>query len=180
MYCDNCGKFLEEGMTFCASCGAPVAQVGQAAQATQPQQPYVQNTQPQQPYMQNTQPYVQGAQPQGYQQPAPYQYANYGMNNASPNTPVIYSFMEEAKKLRVLGIAAAILMFGIGFIFSIIILVKAKKLGEPVLNNPTPAEIAELEKAKKVLKTAKILSYLPFIVIALSFVTGFIQGLAGV
>ena len=41
------------------------------------------------------------------------------------------------------------------------------------------AEIEELEKAKKVLKTAKILTYVPFVALALSFVVGFVQGLTG-
>ena len=190
MYCNNCGALLEEGAAFCASCGTPVAlaqpqqetfaPVSEPEQANpQAEQPQVTYAQPQQTYAQPAQPFAQQMPPQGYQQPNPYQNAPYGMGGFSQNSIVIAEYLKEAKRLRTWGIVATVLMFGIGFIISIVNFIQMKKLKEPMLYNPTPAEIAELENAKKVLKTAKILSYIPFIALAISFVVGFVQGLTG-
>ncbi len=152
MFCPNCGNNIEDNLVNCPVCGSPTA--------VQPQQP-IQN-----------QPIIQ--QPYQYQQN---QYA--GMPGFSANYPVVKDFADQAKSLRNLGIAAAILMFGIGFIFSIIIFVKSRKLKVPELFNPTPDDIAQLENGKKKLKTAKILAILPFVACALSFIYGFIGGLTG-
>ncbi len=155
MFCPNCGNNIEDNLVNCPVCGSPTGvQV----------QPPVQNQ-----YNQYNQPMMQ--QPYQYQQN---QYA--GMPGFSPNYPAISDFVDQAKSLRTLGIVAAVLMFGIGFIFSIMIFVKAKKLNVPELFCPTPEEIAQLEAAKKKIKTAKILAILPLVAIGLSFVGGFVNG----
>ena len=159
MFCPNCGNNIEDNLANCPICGSPTA-----AQSQQPvQNPYIQPAQNQQMFQH---PYVNQYQPNPY---------NNGMPGFAGNFPAIQEFAEQAKSLRNYGIAAAILMFGIGFIFSIYILVKAGKLKEPQLFNPTPDEIAQLEAAKKKLKTAKILAIIPFIACGLSFIISFIS-----
>ena len=155
MFCPNCGNNIEDNLVNCPVCGSPTA-----VQAQQP----VQN--------QYNQPIIQ--QPYQYQQN---QYT--GMPGFAGNYPIIQDFVDQAKSLRNLGIAAAVLMFGIGFIFSIIIFVKSRKLKAPELFNPTPDEITQLEDGKKKLKTAKILAILPFVACGISFISGFIGGLTG-
>lgn len=156
MFCPNCGNNIEDNLVNCPVCGSPTGlQVQQPAQNQ-----YNQTVIQQQPYQ--------------YQQN---QYA--GMPGFAGNYPAISDFVSQAKSLRNYGIAAAILMFGIGFIFSIIIFVKSRKLEEPQLFNPTPEELAQLEDGKKKLKTAKILAILPIVGWVLSFVVGFINGLSG-
>lgn len=151
MFCPNCGINIEDNLVNCPVCGSTTG-----VQA----EPPVQN--------QYNQPVFQ--QPYGYQ---PNQYN--GMPGFAGNYPAIQDFADAAKSLRNYGIAAAILMFGIGFIFSIYILVKASKLKEPQLFNPTVDEIAQLEAAKKKLKVAKILAILPFVACGLSFVISFVS-----
>jgi uncharacterized membrane protein YvbJ len=154
MFCTKCGKNIDDNLMYCPACGSPTS-----LQAQQP----VQN--------QYNQPIIQ--QPYQNQQN---QYA--GMPGFAGNYPAVSDFADQAKSLRNLGIAAAILMFGIGFIFSIIIFVKSKKLKVPELFNPTPDEMKILEDGKKKLKTAKILAILPFIAFGISFIYGFINGFA--
>ncbi len=155
MFCPNCGNNIEDNLVNCPVCGNPTGvQV----------QPPVQNQ-----YNQTV-----------YHQPYQYQQNQYaGMPGFAGNYPVISDFVDQAKSLRNLGIAAAVLMFGIGFIFSIIIFVKSRKLKAPELFNPTPDEIAQLEDGKKKLKTAKILAILPLVAWGISFIFGFIGGLTG-
>ena len=167
MLCNYCGNNIPEGSFVCPVCGA---QLNQPVQNNPVGQNY--NQQYQQPYNQQyNQPYGQ-----------PYNQA-YNPYSATPgvsqNTYLVNEFYRQAKSLRNYGIAAAILMFGIGFIFSIIIVVKGRKLQEPVLYNPTPVELADLESGRKALKTANILALLPAIALGLSFIVGFIQGLTG-
>ena len=174
MFCPNCGNNIEDNLVNCPVCGSPTA--------LQPQQP-VQNQNNQTVYQQQPvqNQYNQYGQPNQpiMQQPYQYQQNQYaGMPGFSPNYPAISEFVDQAKSLRNYGIAAAILMFGIGFIFSIVIFVKSRKLKVPELVYPTPDELAQLEDGKKKLKTAKILAILPIVGWVLSFIVGFINGLS--
>ena len=88
-------------------------------------------------------------------------------NTYSDDYLTIKQFAEQARVLRNLGIAAAVLMFGIGIIFSIIIWVKQSKNKIPEITTTNPAEIAEFETAKRRYKLANSLSGLPLIAIGL-------------
>lgn len=158
MFCPNCGSNIEDKLVTCPVCRKPTGvQV----------QPPVQN---------QYNPYNQYNQP-GMQQPYQYQQNQYaGMPGFSPNYPAISDFVDQATTLRNFGIAAAVLLFGIGFIFSIVIFVKSQKLNVPELFNPTPQEIAQIEEGKKKINTAKTLAIFPLVAIGLSFVVGFING----
>ena len=93
-------------------------------------------------------------------------------NSYSDDYLVIKQFYEKATTLRNLGIAAAVLMFGIGIIFSIIIWIKSSSIQVPEIQPTNPVELAELETAKKRLKTATNLAPLPIVGIALGFMIG--------
>lgn len=167
MFCNQCGNNIADGLANCPVCGAPAVSQAAVQEPVNPVNGQNYNQSYNQPYGQQ------------YNQPYGQPYSPYGMPGFAGNSSLINDFLSQAKTLRTYGIVATVLMFGIGFIFSIVILVKAGKLKEPTLYNPTPAETEELEKAKKVLKTAKILAFVPFIALALSFVYGFVMGLTG-
>jgi len=105
---------------------------------------------------------------------------NYNAPQQSINTTNTYSddyltikqFAEQARNFRNLGIAAAVLMFGIGIIFSIIIWIKLSSINVPEVQTTNPIELAELETAKKRFKLAVNLSAFPIVGIALSFMIG--------
>lgn len=80
----------------------------------------------------------------------------------------IKKFSDQALVLRNLGICAAVLMFGIGIIFTIIINIRIKKTEIPVVTTTNPNELAEFEKAKQRLKLADRLSALPIVAIGLA------------
>ena len=86
----------------------------------------------------------------------------------------ISNFYLQAKTIRNLGIVAAILMFGIGFIFSIIIAVKAPSIQPPNVTTVDQKELAFLEDAKRKLKLGKMLACLPFIAIGLGMIIAII------
>lgn len=98
---------------------------------------------------------------------------------ATPTNDIIAirEFSEKATVVRNLGIIAAVLMFGIGIIFSIVIWVMSAGL-KPALGITTtnPIELAELEAAKKRLKLGTTLSTLPILGIALSIFIGALVG----
>lgn len=110
---------------------------------------------------------------------------NYTTQQHTQSTTNIYSddylaikqFSEQALILRNLGIAAAVLMFGIGIIFTIIILVKQKKIKIPEIQTTNPNEVAEFETAKRRYKLATQLSGLPILAIALCFCIGGLIGM---
>ena len=70
----------------------------------------------------------------------------------SENYPALKAFSDQAKSLQTLGIIAAILCFGIGIFFSIVIWVKQGFKPQetiPEFHLTLPNEIAEYEAAKK-------------------------------
>ena len=77
----------------------------------------------------------------------------------------IHEFFVQATTIRNLGIAAAILMFGIGIIFSIIIWVKEPQVQVPEVSTVNPNELAELEDGKRRLQLGQRLASLPIIAI---------------
>ncbi len=91
------------------------------------------------------------------------------VNTYSDDYLTIKQFSEQALVLRNLGIFAAVLMFGIGIIFSIIIWVKQSKNKIPEITTTNPAEVAEFETAKRRYILANKLSSLPIIAISLCF-----------
>ena len=93
-------------------------------------------------------------------------------NVYSSNYLPIHEFAVQAANIRNLGIAAAILMFGIGIIFSIIIFIKAPKIAVPEAANANPNELAELEDAKRKLNLGQRLAALPIIGIGLCLFVG--------
>ena len=160
MFCPYCGNNIEDNLTNCPVCGSPTVIQAQQPQQTQPQQPMPNQVIYQQPY---ANPY----------QPNPY---NNGMQGfMGGNQGAILDYTDEATSIRNLGIVAAVLMLGIGFILSIIVFVKASRLKEPQLFNPTPDELAQLEAGKKKLKVARILAILPFVACGLSFIISFVS-----
>lgn len=198
-FCSNCG------FNLAAQPDIAQAQAAQdsnpqynAPQYTQPQQP--QYSQPQQPqYAQPQQPqYTQPQQPQyGQPQYAQPQYGQpqygqpqygqpqYGQPQyGQPQyggfpgmvNPEINEFAKKANTLKIFGILAAVLMFGIGIVFSIIIWVT--KLPDPVSAPSNPGEAQLLEKARKDRDLGKKLAVLPLIGLVLSFAIGFIGGIA--
>lgn len=84
---------------------------------------------------------------------------------------VISRFHSQAKTIRNLGIAAAILMFGIGFIISFIISFiiwgKYKAIEIPTINTTDQKELALFEDAKRKLEYGRRLSYLPVLTLGL-------------
>lgn len=102
------------------------------------------------------------------------------VNTYSDDYLTIKQFSEQARILRNLGIFAAVLMFGIGIIFSIIIWVKLSKNKIPEITTTNPAEIAEFETAKRRYKLAYQLSGLPIIALALCFAIGCFIGMFSV
>lgn len=167
MNCPHCQSVLPENSTQCLFCGNAV------------------NPQPQQtpPQPQYQQPQYQQAPPQQFNQPYGNPYNTqppYGGINPGPTTASIEisNFAEKAKRNKTLGIVAAVLMFGIGIFFSIAIW--ASKLQVPQVVPSNPIEQQMLDKAIKDNNLAKKLAALPLIAIGLSFIFGFIGGLAGV
>jgi len=90
----------------------------------------------------------------------------------SNDYPAIQRFAEQAKPIKVLGIFAAVLMFGIGFIFSIIIWIKSSGIIAPEVTTTNPDEIAELEEAKRNLNLGRRLAGFPIAAIGISIFLG--------
>lgn len=112
---------------------------------------------------------------------------NYSQTNKAENCngiysteyPIIKEFAEKAKTIKTLGILATIFMFGIGLIFTIIILIQTKKYKIPEISTNNPNEIAEFEAAKRQYKLGYNLAGFPILAIALCFIIGAIIGMAG-
>lgn len=89
------------------------------------------------------------------------------VNTYSDDYLAIIQFSEQARILRNLGIAAAICMFGIGIIFSIIIWIKSSNIKPPEIKTTNPIELAEFETAKKRFDSGVDLAALPIIGLAI-------------
>lgn len=158
MYCPYCGSVLPENSAQCLFCGKEI------------------NSQPQQPQYQQAPPQQFAGQPYGN----PCTQPPYGEMNQAPAMPSfeISNFANKAKSMKTQGIIAAVLMFGIGIFFSIGIWVSKVQIPQIIPSNPMEQQM--LDKAIHDYNLAKKLSFLPLIGIALSFIFGFIGGLAGI
>lgn len=107
-----------------------------------------------------------------------YQVAN-TVNVCSDDYPKIKDFREKADKVRMLGIFAAVFMFGIGLIFSIIIWVTMSKVTIPEITTTNPKEIVEFESAKRKYTLGQSLAALPLFGLALSVFIGMIIAYIG-
>lgn len=90
------------------------------------------------------------------------------VNTYSADYPAIKEFAEKANTMKVLGIFAAVLMFGVGILFSIIIWIMKSSLVIPEITTTNTNEIAEFEAAKRKLGTAQACAALPLIGLGLS------------
>lgn len=79
----------------------------------------------------------------------------------------IHEFYQKAKCWRNLGIWATVLMFGIGFIFTIIACIVYRGLKVPVVTTTNVKELAELEEGKRFYKTGRILLCMPILAISI-------------
>ena len=98
-------------------------------------------------------------------------------NSYSKDYVKIRTFADTAQSIYVLGICAAVLCFGIGIIFSIIIWCKADNVFEPIIRTTNAKEIAELESAKKKFKTGQTLALIPVIAILICLII-FVLGMS--
>ena len=89
-------------------------------------------------------------------------------NDYSDDYIKIREFVSEAKTIRNLGIWAAVLCFGIGIFFSIIIWIKAKNTIIPEITTTNANEIADFNDAKKKFDLGQRLAALPLIVIGIA------------
>lgn len=88
-------------------------------------------------------------------------------NDCSKDYNVIQDFLRKATTISTLGIFAAILCFGIGIIFTIIIHIQAKNIVVPEISTTNLKELADFELAKRRLKLGKILAAIPLFAISL-------------
>lgn len=110
---------------------------------------------------------------------------NYQATNTAQNTtsiysedyPIIKNFADVAKNIKTLGIIAAVLMLGIGLIFSSIIWITTSKVKIPEITTTNPNEIAEFESAKRNYNLGKALAILPVAAICLCFSIGIFIGM---
>lgn len=175
MNCQNCGQPIQDGAAFCPNCGATANNFSQ-------QQPnFTQNAQQYPPqYQQPYQPPYQPPMGNPYN-PQPQQY---GLPFQQPvplgNYLAVLNFAEKAKTVKVLGIVATVLMFGIGFIFSIVIWIMSSSLSEPMADPSNISEFAILQKAKKDLALGKKLAWAPPIAFVVCFIFGMFFEMLGI
>ena len=91
--------------------------------------------------------------------------ANYApkTNDYSDDYIAIQEFLSKANTIKTLGIFAAVLSFGIGIIFSIIIWIQASNIVAPEISTTNPKDIADFELAKQRIQLGNTLSALPLI-----------------
>lgn len=100
---------------------------------------------------------------------------NYKANNNTNTANSMYSddylaireFADKAKSIYTQGILAAVLCFGIGIIFSIIVMCRKGNIQIPEVTTTNPNELAELESAKKKFNNGYALAGIPFIAIGI-------------
>lgn len=88
-------------------------------------------------------------------------------NTYSDDYVAIRDFADKAQSIKVLGIWATVLCFGIGIIFTIIIMCRSSAIQVPEITTTNANEIAELESAKKKLQTGQTLAIIPLFAIAI-------------
>lgn len=170
MICQNCRAEIADGTAYCPYCG-------KATQNNYQQPYYGQQSAPQQnPYQQP--PYGQNAYApnQGGFPPPPNNF--YG--NVSPTSRLIADYESKASTMKILGIVATVLMFGIGIIFSIAIWVMKSSITAPPIATLDPIELHRIQEANKKISLATTLSFIPIAGLILSFAIGFMIGFMGV
>lgn len=180
MICTRCGTYIEDGENVCYKCGFIFEDNSQSA--FNQQQNYNQTNYNQQPDygQQNFNQQKSYNQPQGGYNPQQYDpYAQgqggygYGYNEKAE----LSAFAKAAKSMQTTGIIATVLMFGIGFAFSIALWIQRSKVTVPQITSNDPADIAMFTKAKKQYDTAFILSFMPIIGFVIGFIIGFVGAL---
>jgi hypothetical protein len=123
MICTRCGTYIEDGETVCYKCGFIFEENVQQNNYNQPQ-PYNQQGYNQQSYGQPAYNQPHGGYNQQYD---PYAQPQGGYGYNSPDKMELANFAKAAKDMLTSGILATVLMFGIGFAFSILIWIKKSK-----------------------------------------------------
>ncbi len=102
---------------------------------------------------------------------ADYAQAPKSASTYSSDYPIVQEFASKAKRVKNLGIVAAILCCGIGIFFSIAIWsmtgggIRIDKMDIPNVNPTDPREIAEFEEAKRNMALGKKLAAVPYFVL---------------
>ena len=177
MVCPKCNNNISDNSLFCPFCGEKVGEY-QKQQESGKQVvdhidyiPYVQQNPfaHENPYREKNPYYNQ--QQNLYQQPTQMYYGTPmydGMREYS-------EYNKKATDLRTFGIIAAVLMFGIGIIFSIIIWVNKASLKEPMYPPQNMYEDNLFRDAQSKLRTANILAILPVVGFIIGFIIGFVS-----
>ena len=177
MVCTRCGTYIEDGETVCYKCGFIFEENVQPDFNQQPnfnQQPaYNQGNFNQSQGGFNQQPDPYASAQGGYNDPYAQGYGGYGQNDKAE----LFAFAKAAKSMQTSGIIATVLMFGIGYAFSIALWIQRSKVKIPQLMLNDPMDIAMFEKAKKQYNTAFILSFMPIVGFVISFIIGFVSAL---
>ena len=192
-FCKSCGTQLLEDAAFCYSCGATIDQEElrkikeQESKTTYiqpaPQPVYTQPT-PQQTYVQSQsqQAYAQSVNSVQYQpsyatrQPTEREKANIKYDEMKKQikeneSEAIFAYYQKAKTAKTLGIIAAILCAGIGFIFSIIVFIMLDKMTTPTIKEADEEDRELFHLASHHAKTARTLARIPGFVILGTIVT---------
>ncbi len=158
--CPECNNTVSDQAAACPRCGYPInAQQTRTAPVVSPQQAPV-----------NQQPY---GVPNGY---APQYMQSFGQQRSSLY-PQIRAYADAARGIFTLSVIGLVLCMGIGIIFALISQSKRKSLlpiREPIAD---PYELAEYQAAERKLKTAKTMSDITIIVVAVLFLIGIISSL---
>ena len=178
MVCPKCCNTISDSSLFCPFCGEKVGETPKPKETNKhvvehiDYVPHVRNN----PLPNAEKNMYYNQQQNLHEQPAQ-------MYHGTPGYDTMQMYAEYNKKatdLRNFGIVAAILMLGIGFIFSIIVWVGKSSVKAPQIPPQNLLEQNLLEDAQKKLKTANFLAFTPIIASAVCFVLGILLGLTGV